>query len=272
MWYNTLVKQKWLDRCGNIEVGTFATAACGGWREQKGVAAVKIWWAKANNKFWVPQQDITWLTRKRLTIVTFIYPQTLETLHFFGILSADFSEVGRQFSIKIPNNQICTVCIMERYIAYGDDSLTLRLVSKLPDLRVANAKWIQWASSLSLVEWGSIIMMHAVAQLKNVYSLHHGEIFRLRRRYPHPAPDKRACRSSGGICEVDSRACALEPHLIKLHNYDARCCIIIMERYRSGHNGADSKSVCAKSTRGFESLSLRHKNKEELLLLFVFIP
>ena len=30
---------------------------------------------------------------------------------------------------------------MERYIAYGDDSLTLRLVSKLPDLRVANAKW-----------------------------------------------------------------------------------------------------------------------------------
>ena len=30
-----------------------------------------------------------------------------------------------------------------------------------------------------------------------------------------------------------------------------------MQRYRSGHNGADSKSVCAKSTRGFESLPLR---------------
>ena len=29
----------------------------------------------------------------------------------------------------------------ERYLAYGEDSLTLRLVSKLPDLRVANAKW-----------------------------------------------------------------------------------------------------------------------------------
>ena len=43
----------------------------------------------------------------------------------------------------IIKNQICTVCIVERYIAYGDDSLTLRLVSKLPDLRVANAKWIQ---------------------------------------------------------------------------------------------------------------------------------
>ena len=33
----------------------------------------------------------------------------------------------------------------------------------------------------------------------------------------------------------------IEPRLIKLHNYDARCCIIIMQRYRSGHNGADSK-------------------------------
>ena len=31
----------------------------------------------------------------------------------------------------------------------------------------------------------------------------YGEIFRLRRRYPHPAPDKRACRSLGGVCEVD---------------------------------------------------------------------
>ena len=45
---------------------------------------------------------ITGLTRKRLTIVTKSSPQTLETLHCFGILSADFSEVGRQFSIKIP--------------------------------------------------------------------------------------------------------------------------------------------------------------------------
>ena len=49
---------------------------------------------------------ITGLTRKRLTIVTFIYPQTLETLHFFGILSEDLSEVGRQFSIKIPNQNL----------------------------------------------------------------------------------------------------------------------------------------------------------------------
>ena len=49
---------------------------------------------------------ITGLTRKRLTIVTLIYPQTLETLHFFGILSAEISEVGRQFSIKNPNRNL----------------------------------------------------------------------------------------------------------------------------------------------------------------------
>ena len=55
----------------------------------------------ASKKIRAPQQDITGLTRKRLTIVTLIYPQTLETLHFFGILSAEISEVGRQFSIKI---------------------------------------------------------------------------------------------------------------------------------------------------------------------------
>ena len=60
-------------------------------------------------------------------------------------------------------NLICTVCIKERYLAYGEDSLTLRLVSKLPDLRVANAKWIQWASSLSLVSSSSINMMHTGA-------------------------------------------------------------------------------------------------------------
>ena len=52
---------------------------------------------------------------------------------------------------------------MERYIACGDDSLTLRLVSKLPDLRVANAKWIRTTSCPSRIEWGSINMMHAVA-------------------------------------------------------------------------------------------------------------
>ena len=36
-----------------------------------------------------------------------------------------------------------------------------------------------------------------------MYSMHHGGLFRLLRRYPHPAPDKRACRSSGGVCEPE---------------------------------------------------------------------
>ena len=111
--------------------------------------------------------------------------------------------------------QICTVCIKERYIAYGDDSLTLRLVSKLPDLRVANAKWIQWAR-------------------------------------------------------------LIEPHRIKLHSYDAHLCIIAMERSRSGHNGADSKSVCAKAHEGSNpSLSAKggfiRTNHKDNSLWFSFI-
>ena len=73
---------------------------------------------------------ITGLTRKRLGLVTFIYPQTLETLHFFGILSTDFSEVGRQFSIKIP-----TI----KYVQYA----SWRDISPTAMIRYANAKWIQ---------------------------------------------------------------------------------------------------------------------------------
>ena len=58
---------------------------------------------------------------------------------------------------------MCTVCIKERYIAYGEDTHTLRLTSALVDLRVGYAKWIQWASSLSRIESSSIIVMHTCA-------------------------------------------------------------------------------------------------------------
>ena len=51
-------------------------------------------------------------------------------------------------------------------------------------------------------------------------------------------------------CEVDSMSKLIEPRRIKLHNCDAHLCITIMERYRSGHNGADSKSVCAQAHEG----------------------
>ena len=39
-----------------------------------------------------------------------------------------------------------------------------------------------------------------------------------------------------------------------------------MQRYRRGHNGADSKSVCAKSTRGFESLPLRQEKPKSNIM------
>ena len=43
-------------------------------------------------------------------------------------------------------------------------------------------------------------------------------------------------------------------------------CIIIMERYRSGHNGADSKSVCAKAHEGSNpSLSAIAKDAKGVL-------
>ena len=72
--------------------------------------------------------------------------------------------------------------------------------------------------------------------------MHHGELFRLWRRYPHPAPDKRACRSSGGVCEVDSTNRVRRAASQKLRKDDARCCIIFTEGYRSGHNEAVLKN------------------------------
>ena len=72
--------------------------------------------------------------------------------------------------------------------------------------------------------------------------MHHGELFRLWRRYPHPAPDKQACRSSGGVCEVDSTNRVRRAAPQKLRKYDARCCIIFTEGYRSGHNEAVLKN------------------------------
>ena len=58
---------------------------------------------------------------------------------------------------------------------------------------------------------------------------------------------------------------------LRLHNYDARCCIIIMERYRSGHNGADSKSVCANAHEGSNpSLSANKREASSFEGAFLF--
>ena len=75
-----------------------------------------------------------------------------------------------------------------------------------------------------------------------MYSMHHGELFRFQRKYLHPAPDKQACRSSGEVCEADLTSIARQAASHKLHKYDARCCIIFMEGYRSGHNEAVLKT------------------------------
>ena len=43
--------------------------------------------------------------------------------------------------------------------------------------------------------------------------MHHEGYFALRRRYPHSTPDRQACRSPSGVCEVDSMSKLIEPHL-----------------------------------------------------------
>ena len=49
-------------------------------------------------------------------------------------------------------------------------------------------------------------------------------------------------------------------------------CAPLTERYRSGHNGTDSKSVEGiTSLRGFESLPLRHKERPSRARAFLFM-
>ena len=83
-----------------------------------------------------------------------------------------------------------------------------------------------------------------------MHSMHQGEISRLRRGFANSTSGEQAPRPPSCECEVDSDNKLPEPHRMGLHKYDARCCIIFMERYRSGHNGADSKSVCAQAHEG----------------------
>ena len=47
----------------------------------------------------------------------------------------------------------------------------------------------------------------------------------------------------GECCEADSTSKLVEPRLSQLRKYDARCCIIFTEGYRSGHNEAVLKTV-----------------------------
>ena len=56
-----------------------------------------------------------------------------------------------------------TVCITESYLAFGEDTHTLRLTSELVDLRVGYAKWIRRTEFAEPHLRSSVNMMHAVA-------------------------------------------------------------------------------------------------------------
>ena len=53
-----------------------------------------------------------------------------------------------------------------------------------------------------------------------------------------------------GYAKWIRRARLAEPHLTKLRKYDACCCIILTESYRSGHNEAVLKTVWEQSRVG----------------------
>ena len=122
-------------------------------------------------------------------------------------------------------NQICTECILERYLACGEDTHALRLTSKLVDLRAGYAKWIQWAKLIEprLIKLHNYDARCCIIKIKYVQ-------YASKERYFACGED------SLRECEVDSTNEFVEPHLIRLRKYDARCCIIFTERYRSGHN------------------------------------
>ena len=57
-----------------------------------------------------------------------------------------------------------TVCIItEGYLAFGEDTHTLRLTSELVDLRVGYAKWIRRTKFAEPLLKNSVNMMHAIA-------------------------------------------------------------------------------------------------------------
>ena len=106
------------------------------------------------------------------------------------------------------------------------------------------------------------------ATILKMYSMHHGELSRLRRGFANSTSGEQAPRPSSCECEVDSDNKLPEPHRMGLHKYDARCCIIFMERYRSGHNGADSKSVCAQAHEGSNPSLSANRNGTNLSVPF----
>ena len=90
-----------------------------------------------------------------------------------------------------------------------------------------------------------------------MYSMHHGEIYRLRRWFANSSSGEQAPRPPSCECEVDSTNKFVEPFdICPVWNWKFHT-----ERYRSGHNGADSKSVCAQAHEG-SNPSLSAKKRE----------
>ena len=78
----------------------------------------------------------------------------------------------------------------------------LSLTDRMPS---ANVEFAPLSQIQELDSW-RMINIRASPKRRHPYIWHPQREFRLRRRYPRPAPDKRACRSSGGVCELVSSA------------------------------------------------------------------
>ena len=70
-----------------------------------------------------------------------------------------------------------------------------------------------------------------------MYSMHQGEITRLRRGFANSTSGEQARRYSSFECEVNLMSKLIEPRFIKLHNYDARCCILLKSNMTGMHHG-----------------------------------
>ena len=123
---------------------------------------------------------------------------------------------------------------------------------------VGYAKRIQWAALIEPLLRGLCInMMQTIASyLKNVHSTHHKEVFRPGEYIHTLRLTSKLVDLRVGYAKRIQELCSWATSHRSLHRYDARCCIISMQRYRSGYNGADSKFCSHFGTSHLEPLDL----------------
>ena len=87
-------------------------------------------------------------------------------------------------------------------------------------------------------------------------------------------PTPYVCQASLSIFGCGMRSGCNEqsssPAFPLLRKYDARYCIIFTERYRSGHNGADSKSVCLNGHEGSNPSLSAKRPQSSRIAVFIF--